>query len=78
MESGITLFLAQFGRLVITSMNTSGENNASEFFSSLHQQLNVIIILVFLLFHFTDNFACLGNNTYNHPGAGLNEIIFPR
>ena len=77
-ESGITLFLAQFGRLVITPINTSGANTASEFFVGLHQQLNVIIILVFLKFHFTDDVAWLGNNTYNHPGAGVNGIIFPR
>ena len=46
-ESGLTLFLIQLGRLVVTGMNTSGSNDAFNFFVFLHQQLNVIIILVF-------------------------------
>ena len=49
-ESGLTLFLIQFGRLVVTVMNTVDANYAFKFFVCLHQQLNVIIILVFLIF----------------------------
>ena len=50
-ESGMTLFLAQFGRLVVTVANTVGSVNAYHFFVGLHQQLNVIITLEsFLIF----------------------------
>ena len=48
-ESGITLFLAQLCRLVITPIKTSGADDASEFFVGLYQQLNVIVFLVFLI-----------------------------
>ena len=76
-ESGLLLFSVQLSRLVVTIVTTPGTADAFNLISSIHQQLNVTRRLVIPTFYFTDNLAWLGNNTYNHPGAGLNGIIFP-
>ena len=77
-ESGLLLFSIQLARLVVSILTTDGAEDAFYLFAAIHQQLNVIRRLVIPTFYFTDNLAWLGNNTYNHPGAGLHGIIFPR
>ena len=77
-ESGLLLFSIQLARIVVTILSTDGANDAYEIVAPIHVQLNVIRRSVIPTFYVTDNLAWLGNNTYNHPGAGLNGIIFPR
>ena len=77
-ESGLLLFSIQLARIVVSILTTDGAVDAYDLIISIHQQLNVIRRLVIPTFYFTDNLAWLGNNTYNHPGARLNGIIFPR
>ena len=44
----------------------------------INQMLNVSIDkLDTSAFYFADNVSWLGYNTYNHPGAGVNGILFP-
>ena len=77
-ESGLLLFSLQLIRLVVSILTTDGADDAFNLVLPIHQQLNVMRRSVMPTFYFTDNLAWLGNNTYNHPGAGLNGIIFPR
>ena len=80
-ESGLFLFAIQLARLVVTVLTANSGNyiGAFDLIVYIHQQLNVIRRSVIPTFYFTDlNFERLGNNTYNHPGAGLNGILFPR
>ena len=80
-ESGVALFSIQLARLIICVivLETNGTPvNALQLIICIHQQLNVIIRLVIPTFYFTDSLALLGNNTYNHPCAGLNGTVFPR
>ena len=77
----MALFAIQLTRLVLTSivMETNEPTYyAGNLIMTIHQQLNVIITSVIPMFYFTDDLARLGNNTYNHPCAGLIGIVFPR
>ena len=79
-ESGLLLFSIQLARLVVSILTVDGGNDIDAFdpIVLIHQQVNVIRRSVIPTIDFTDSLASIGNNTYNHPGAGLNGIIFPR
>ena len=81
-ESGMILFSIQLARVVTTALKAGGSKSDLEAFNlfvSSHEMLNVIktasssIVNFFLLINFW-----LGYNTYHHPSAGIDGIIFPR
>ena len=79
-ESGMVLFAIQLARLVATIATTDAVGtDANDFIIGIHEMLNVIMtinhwfIAILLI-----TWACLGYYTYNHLGAGVNGIIFPR
>ena len=76
-ESGMILFSIQFLRLVIGIADPVPVPRAYSLFVAIQEMFNVIIRSDISTFHFTDNVAILGYNTYNHPGAGVNGILFP-
>ena len=75
-ESGMILFSIQLVRLVV-GHPANAVPRAYCLFVAIHEMFNVIIRSNISTFHFTDNVAILGYNTYNHPGAGVNETVFP-
>jgi hypothetical protein len=76
--SGMALFAIQLARLVLVSLglSTTAKIDIDEFIITIHEMLNVRISL--LLYIFLMTWTQLGNNTYHHPGAGVNGIIFSR
>jgi hypothetical protein len=79
-ESGMILFSIQLARFVVTVVQTNEADYAYQIIVCVHEILTVIIrsVHVYSLIFFTDIIAgCQGNNTYNHPGAGVNGIVLP-
>ena len=81
-ESGMALFAAHLGRIVLTCLlevNPSPSYDllfAYDLVVSFHQMLNVIIGSVhFYSFVLLITFTWLGHRTNNHFGAGLNGIV---
>ena len=82
-ESGMALFATQLGRLVISAIamqsNTEdAADDAFELIAGIHQILNVVISSVIELLDILLTISRLGYNAYHHPGAGVDEIVFPR
>jgi hypothetical protein len=78
-ESGMALFAIQLARLVVTVIPTVAAFNSIAIIGCIHQMINVIIkLLCLLLFALLIMWAWLGYNTYNHPGASVNGIVFRR
>ena len=81
-ESGMILFSIQLVRLVLVSLEDWAGSlavfKAYPLIFAIHEMFNVIIKSDISPFYFADNVAILGYNTYNHPGASVNGILFPR
>ena len=81
-ESGMILFSIQLVRLVLASLESWTSNlavvKAYPFIGAIHENFTVTIRSDISTSHFADNMTILGYNTYNHPGAGVNGIFFPR
>ena len=84
-ESGMILFSIQLVRLVLASLEEwmsslavlKAVSKAYPLICSIHEMFNVIIKSDISTLHFADNVGILGYNTYDHPGAGVNGILFP-
>ena len=79
-ESGMALFAAHLGRIVLTPLaevnQSSGILIAYILVVSFHQMLNVIIRSVhFYSFVLLITFTWIGHRTNNHFGAGLNGFV---
>ena len=79
-ESGMALFAAHLGRIVLTPLyevtQSSGIILAFNLVVDFHQMLNVIIRSVhFYSFVLLIIFTWLGHRTNNYFGAGLNGIV---
>jgi hypothetical protein len=75
-ESGMTLFAIQLARLAISIRTDDAAINALVLIANIHGMFNVIISSVFVILLII--WTWLGHNTYHHPGAGVNGIVFPR
>jgi len=73
-ESGMALLSIQLARLVVSVVATDSAYNSRTLIITIHEILNVIISYVILLI----TWVWLGYYTYNHLGAGVNRIVFPR
>ena len=91
-ESGAALFCIQLIRLTVSILKTNIGVEVFDLIVGIHQMLNVseyffkkipistLPFLLFFIFAFSNNifFDLAGPNTYDHPGAGVNGIVFQR
>ena len=79
-ESWMPLFCIQVARLVVTFVWTQAAINAAQPIISIYEMFNVIniILSLYYLLILLITWIWLEHDTYDHPGAGCNGIVFPR
>ena len=79
-ESWMAFFCIQVARVVASLVSTQAAMSAAQPIIGIYQMFNVIniILSLYYLLILLITSVWLEHNTYDHPGAGCNGIVFPR